>query len=229
MNSEWCILLFFVYGVITFLPNVFFKPGKSSCCRLQRCYKQASQWTAMLESVSEVSEMLKSSTERHSCPVMWPTITGGSQAWKRVAQSNVHRFDWKRTKEKEGSDATACDPRSLSVWPRGCSRGSLDLSPLQTTSCMSSPRHLLLLPAFLSALYTLLSNKDCKPCKPSYSPTALLTCVALWQKQIKPSKMMKKDWTVLDLWSLSKTMHSDFVNTINATGNETLVILTHIQ
>lgn len=50
--------------------------------------------------------MLKSSTERHSCPVMWPTITGGSQAWKRVAQSNVHRFDWKKTKEKEGSDAT---------------------------------------------------------------------------------------------------------------------------
>lgn len=159
------------------------------------------------------------------------------QHWKAFLSSDV--ADYHRWGRRHGNgllkamciDLTGREPRKKKArtWPKGCSRGSLDLSPLQTTSCMSSPRHPLLLPAFLSALYTLLSNKDCKPCKPSYSPTALLTCVALWQKPLKPSKMMKKDWTVLDLWSLSKTMHSDFVNTINATGNETLVISTHIQ
>lgn len=113
------------------------------------------------------------------------------QHWKAFLSSDV--ADYHRWGRRHGNgllkamciDLTGREPRKKKArtWPKGCSRGSLDLSPLQTTSCMSSPRHPLLLPAFLSALYTLLSNKDCKPCKPSYSPTALLTCVATQAQQ----------------------------------------------
>lgn len=103
---------------LLFYQMYFFKPGKSSCCRLQRCYKQASQWTAMLESVSEVSEKKCWSPALKGILVQWCGRLSqvGSQAWKRVAQSNVHRFDWKRTKEKEGSGYFDRHPITLLHW-----------------------------------------------------------------------------------------------------------------